>query len=305
MSDFSKGAAWIDGKIVPIAEAKVGVTDWGITHSDAVYDVVPVIDGAFFRMPLYLARFQASLATGRFEIELTAPQIVEGLRDMVRAAGLDNAYCAMVAMRGTPLIPGSRDPRECQNHFYAWCVPYVHVIKPDVVAKGASMLIAEDTRRIPESSVNLRAKNYHWGDLTAGLFEAKDKGFETVLLLDHAGNVTEGPGFNVFAIKGSTVVTPDVGVLQGITRQTVLEICADMGLTTEVRDLPQEEFLEADEVFLSTSGGGAVPITRVNDRVFGNGAPGPIAQDISRTYWAWTQWSEHRTPVVTVANAVS
>lgn len=298
MHDFSQGAAWIRGSLVPIADAKVGVTDWGITHSDAVYDVVPAIDNAFFRLDLYLDRFQTSLDLGRFEIGMTRVEIARALHDIVAASGLDSAYCAMVAMRGTPLIPGSRDPRDCANHFYAWCVPYVHVIKPDVAAKGASLMIPEDIRRIPVESVNPKAKNYHWGDFTSGLFAAKEHGFESVLLLDHAGNVTEGPGFNVFAIKHDTVVTPDMGVLEGITRRTVLEICHETGLSTEVRALPKEELLDADEVFISTSGGGVVPITRINDRIFSNGAPGPIAAQIAKTYWAWTQRPEHRTPFI-------
>ncbi len=297
MSDFSKGAAWMRGAVIPITEAQVGVTDWGITHSDAVYDVVPVIEGAFFRLPLYLERFGASMDTGRFDIGLTNLQITKALHDMVAASGLRDAYCAMVAMRGTPLIPGSRDPRDCANHFYAWCVPYVHVIKPEVAAKGASLCIPETIHRIPANSVNPRAKNYQWGDFTSGLFDAKDKGYETVLLRDHAGCVTEGPGFNVFAIKGDCVVTPDLGVLEGITRRTILEICAEMGLSVQVRALPVDEFLNADEVFISTSGGGAVPITKVNDRIFGNGAPGPTAQRIARRYWDWTTRSAHRTAI--------
>ncbi len=97
--------------------------------------------------------------------------------------------------------------------------------------------------------MNPRAKNYHWGDFTQGLFEAKDRNFETVLLLDHQGNVTEGPGFNAFALKGDRVVTAEHGVLHGITRRTVLEMCDEVGLRTEQRPLPLAEFLEADEVF--------------------------------------------------------
>lgn len=297
MTDFSKGAAWMRGSVVPISAAHVGVTDWGITHSDTVYDVVPVVGGAFFRLPLYLERFQASIAFGRFDIGMTALQIEEALHAMVRASALQDAYCAMVAMRGTPLVPGSRDPRDCANHFYAWCVPYVHVIRPEVAAKGASLMIPDGIHRIPPDSINPRAKNYQWGDFTVGLFEAKDKGFESVLLRDHAGHVTEGPGFNVFAVKGDHVVTPDLGVLEGITRRTVLEICAELGLSTEVRALPAEEVLDADEVFISTSGGGAIPISRVNDRIFGNGVPGPKSQQIARTYWDWTKRDVHRSPV--------
>lgn len=294
MDQFSKGAAWTAGKIIPIEQASVGVTDWGITHSDTVYDVVPVIDGAFFQLPLYLQRFQASMAAGRFDIGMQSGAVEAALHDMVATSGLRDAYCAMVAMRGVPAIPGSRDPRDCANHFYAWCVPYVHVIKPEIAETGARLMISPQTRRIPADSVNPRAKNYHWGDFTSGLFEAKDAGFESVILLDHAGQVTEGPGFNVFAIKGDVVVTPDLGVLEGITRQTVLDICAELGIATEVRALSREELLEADEVFISTSGGGAVPITGVDDRVYGNGVPGPKAQAIARSYWDWAQRPAHR-----------
>ncbi len=293
-TDWTKGAAWMKGEIVPIAEAKIGVTDWGVTRSDITYDVVPARDGGFFRLGHYLDRFEASMASLRMDVGMSREDIRQALHAMVVRSGLRDSYVAMVASRGTPLIPGNRDPRTCANHFYAWCVPYVHVISEEIADAGASLWIAKDVRRIPEDSVNPRAKNYHWGDLTQGLFEAKDNGFETVALLDHQGNVTEGPGFNVFAVKGGKVVTPDRGVLHGITRQTVLDICAEQGIRTESRALPLDELLEADEAFLSTSGGGAVPVTRIDDRIMSNGAPGPVASALRRTYWDWTRRPEHR-----------
>ncbi|MGP6085547.1 aminotransferase class IV [Antarctobacter jejuensis] len=297
MSDLSQGAAWMGGAVIPIAEAKIGVTDWGLTHSDIVYDVVPVVDGGFFRLDDYVARFMASVAAGRYRIPEGPEQIREALTRMVAASGLRDAYCAMVVARGVPRVHGSRDPRDCLNHFYAWVVPYVHVIRPEVLDTGASVWIAKTVRRIPADSVNPRAKNYHWGDFTAGLFEAKDAGFETVLLCDHAGNVTEGPGFNAFALKGDRVVTADLGVLQGITRRTGLEMAREIGLKTEVRALPLEEFLEADEVFLTSSGGGVLPITRVDDRIFGNGKSGPVATRLNALYWEWTQRADLRTEI--------
>ena len=152
-------------------------------------------------------------------------------------------------------------------------------------------------RRIPEDSVNPRVKNYHWGDLTQGLFEAKDRGFETVILLDHAGNVTEGPGLNVFAVRDGRVITPDRGVLEGITRRTVLEVCAEAGIATEIRALPVAEFMAADEVFICSPAGGPVAVTRVDERIFSNGAPGPVASRIREGYWAWVKRPELRQEV--------
>ncbi|WP_420395674.1 aminotransferase class IV [Nioella sp.] len=295
--DLSKGAAWLKGKIIPIAEATIGVTDWGLTHSDVAYDVVPVVNGAFFRLDAYLDRFAASMQALRMDPGLTRAEIAQALHDMVAASGLTDAYCAMVAARGTPLIPGSRDPRDCGNHFYAWCVPYIHVIKPETLDEGASLWIARHTRRIPADSVNPRAKNYHWGDFTQGLFEAKDNGFETVVLLDHQGNLTEGPGFNIFLVEGGTVTTPDTGVLEGISRRTALEICAGMGLETRVEPVPASRLDSADEVFLTSSGGGVLPITKVGQRIYGNGKPGPVATKARETYWHWTTLPEHRTEI--------
>jgi len=286
-TDWSKGAGWIKGEIVPIAEAKIPVYDWGVTRSDITYDVVPVWEGGFFRLNDYLDRFEASMKSTRLDVGMTREQIRAALHAMVARSGLRESYVAMVASRGVPLVHGIRDPRQCANHFYAWCVPYVHVVKPEIADKGASVWIAKEVRRIPEDSVNPLAKNYHWGDLTHGLFEAKDQGYETVVLLDHAGNVTEGPGFNVFAVKNGKVITPERGVLHGITRRTMLDICAAEGIATEERFLPLAELMEADEVFLSTSGGGAVPVTRVDDRVFSNGAPGPVASRMRVRYWEW------------------
>ena len=297
MPDFTKGAAWIRGEIVPIAEATIGVTDWAVTHSDVTYDVVPVWDGAFFRLNDYLERFETSIAACRMDIGMDRPAMTDALRNMVAASRLQRAYVAMVAARGIPLIHGSRDPRDCANHFYAWCVPYVHVIKPEVAEAGVRVWLSDKLQRIPPESVNPLTKNYHWGDFTAGLFEAKDAGFETVLLPDGAGNVTEGPGFNVFAIKDGRVVTPEAGVLHGITRRTALELCAEAGLVVEKRTLPIAELLEADEVFLSSSGGGIVPVAQIGTRSFGNGAAGEMALTLRARYYARLDDAAYRTEI--------
>lgn len=296
-SDFTDGAAWIGGKIVPISEARIGVTDWALTHSDVAYDVVPVWNGAFFRLPDYLGRFRSSMETCRMDVGLTLQEIEEALHEMVALSGLRSAYVAMVAARGTPVIPGSRDPRDCANHFYAWCVPYIHVVRPEIAEKGAGIWLSDTIRRIPDDSVNPRAKNYHWGDFTQGLFEAKDRGFETVILSDHTGNVTEGPGFNIFAVKDNSVITPDRGVLRGITRLTALELAREDGLETDERELAVTELMEAEEVFLTSSGGGIIPVSRIGDRVFSNGTAGPVASRLRRRYFARMDDPRYRTEI--------
>ena len=101
---LAKGAAWMNGEIMPINEARLPVNDWGILHSDITYDVVPVRDGAFFRLPDYMERFRASRASLRLDIGMDEAAISAALHRMVAASGLCNSYVAMVASRGVPLF---------------------------------------------------------------------------------------------------------------------------------------------------------------------------------------------------------
>jgi branched-chain amino acid aminotransferase len=288
--DFSGGAAWMDGRVIPMSQARIAVNDWGVTRSDAVYDVAPVWDGAFVGLERYLDRFFASLEWARMEIPVDREGLRAILHRIVAASGLRESYVAMVCTRGLPLIPGTRDPRACRQTFFCWCVPYIWVIPQEVAARGARLFLptGEDAvRRIPEASLNPRAKNYHWGDFTQALMEGLDAGYDTAAVLDLDGHVSEGPGFNLFAVKGDLLVTPARGVLEGRTRGVVLELAAAQGMRVEARALPLEEFLDADEVFLSTSGGGPVPIVEVNGRTYGNGAPGARTLALKADYWRW------------------
>lgn len=301
MTDFSEGAAWMGGRLLPVSQAAIPVTDWGLTHSDAVYDVVPVWQGGFFRLEDHLDRFLASMERARIAPPEGRDEIRAILHRIVGASGLASAYVAMVASRGRPKVPGNRDPRQCANHFYAWCVPYVFVHGSDGATRGVRLLVAEHVRRIPPDSVDPRAKNYHWGDFTAGLFEAKDAGYDSVVLLDHDGNVTEGPGFNLFAVTQGRLATAAEGCLEGITRATVLELAEAHGVPREVRAVPLDELLGADEVFSATSGGGPVAVTHVRagarERIYGNGAEGPVTARLRTAYWALMEDPAYVTPV--------
>lgn len=296
-NNLSNGAAWMKGRIIPIKDAKISVTDWGLTRSDITYDVVHVWDGHFFRIDDYLDRFMTSIAKLRLNIPQSRDDIRQTLHDMVAASGLTSAYVSMVASRGTPTVPGTRDPRACDNHFYAWVVPFVRVIPTEVAKRGAHIMLAGSSIRISPQSVDPTVKNYHWGDMTNALFEALDAGYDTCVLLDDRGCITEGPGFNIFAVIDGTVVTPQVGMLMGITRKTVLEICAELGLPHDIRDITADVFLQADEIFTATTAGGPVPVTRINGRILGNDAPGPIATRITETYWDWHKRAELITPI--------
>ena len=294
--DFSHGAAYTRGRFVPIDEASIPITDWGFLRSDAAYDVVTVWDGAFFRLDAHLERFAASCRRFRLDPGLDDARITQILAECVRRSGLRRAYVEMIVTRGQPPW-GSRDPRQALNQFHAFAVPYVWIANEAQRAAGLHLHLSE-VPRIPSASVDARAKNYHWADLTQGLLGALDAGYDTVALGDGAGNVVEGPGFNVFCVNTTgAIVTPASGVLEGVTRRTVLEMATQLGIAVEARALPASELRAAREVFLSSSGGGVMPVTRVDGQPIGDGRVGPVTQQLIDTYWAWHQDPRYSTPV--------
>jgi branched-chain amino acid aminotransferase len=189
-SSFAAGAAYVKGRYLPIAEAAIPVTDWGFTRSDAVYDIMHRFQGGFFRLGDQLDRFERSMESRRLRPPKDRAAIEAVLHRCVDLAGLQDAYVAMVALRGRPRTAGSRRPADCENHLVAYAVPWIDVVPPEVQASGAHLWIAS-TPPVPDASVDPMVKNYQWGDLTAGPFEAHDNGYDTPVPCDADGFVTE------------------------------------------------------------------------------------------------------------------
>jgi branched-chain amino acid aminotransferase len=279
----ASGAAFVEGRFVPVAEARVPILDWGFLRSDATYDVAHVWRGSFFRLDDHLDRFERGMARLRMSLPYDRSEIRDILIECVRLSGLREAYAEIVCTRGVP-PPGSRDPRECENNFFAFAVPFVWIADPEKQERGLHATIGR-VQRIGPESVDPTVKNYHWLDLELGLYEAYDRGGETVILVDREDNVVEGPGFNVFAVQGGRIATPSRGVLEGITRKTVIELAAGYEIALEQRAVPAGELRRADEVFLTSTAGGVIPVTKVDGEPVGDGAPGPITLRLRESYW--------------------
>jgi len=236
--EFEGGSVFIEGDWKPLSEAKVSLFDWGFTRSDATYDVASVWKGAFFRLDDHLDRFFASLAKMRMSIPYDRAQVRAILHGCVKAGGLQDAYVAMVCTRGVP-PRGARDPRLATNRFYAYALPFVWIAPPEKQRQGIDLHVSQRIRIAP-GSVDPTIKNYHWIDLVQSMFDAYDRGADTSCVVDAQGHVAEGPGFNVFMVKDGVVRTPDRGVLEGISRRTVIELCGALGIALRgaAQDVP-------------------------------------------------------------------
>ena len=293
--DWSAGAGYIDGKFMPIAEAKIPVTDWAYRRSDVVYDVVSVWDGVFFRLDDHLARFRRSMDRYRFSIKESDEEIRAILHKLVAISGLRSAYVAMDCLRGQA-APGVRSPVKARNYLSCYASPFTSLMPQDKIERGIHMMVSS-IPRIPHASVDATAKNFHWGDMNLSMFEADEKGADFPVLLDLDGNVTEGPGFNVFTVTNGVVATPDFNMLEGVSRASAMEICAELNIPFEVRKIPAEELRDADEIFVSSTAGGVIGVSRIDGRILNNDRPGPISAKIRETYWQKRIAGWHGEPV--------
>lgn len=289
------GAAFIDGDYVPIAEARIPILDWGFVRSDCTYDVVHVWNGRFFRLDHHLDRFEKSAAALHLENPHTRDEVVDILMRLVRMTGLREAYVEVVLTRGIP-PRGSRDPRLCRNRFYAFAIPFIWIATEEMRTRGIHLHVS-DILRIPPESLDPAIKNFHWGDMIRGLFQSYELGCDMPVLVDRDGNVTEGPGFNVFAVEEGTVTTPEGTCLLGITRQTAIDLLREQNVELVIGPVSPAALRAADEVFITSTAGGILPVTRIDHAPIGDGEPGPVTTRLKNLYWERHDQGWQSTPV--------
>jgi len=302
-SIYSKGCAWINGEFMPMSEAAIPIADTGFTHSDLTYDVVSVWNGKFFRLEDHLNRFERGWKRLRMNPPLTRSAMQDIVFDCVAKSGLREAYVELIVTRGIPL-DGERDIRKFANCFYAFAIPYVWIAKPEHQLNGINLVVANGAQRIPTTSIDPTVKNFQWGDLVQGLFEAYDRDAFTAVLLDADGNVTEGPGFNIFAYHEGRLITPPDGVLQGITRATVIDLADEIGIPCSIEPLSAAQLRTADEILLTSTAGGVMPVTVIDGQTIGDGDPGKVTMLLREMYWEahervqWTSQINYEQPAL-------
>jgi branched-chain amino acid aminotransferase len=280
---FPQGYAWIDSKYVELAEAKIPILDWGFLRSDATYDVVHVWKGRFFRLDKHIDRFFESAKKLRMPCQISRDELKKILANCVIKGKLESAYVEMIQTRGmSPKFV--RDPRLATPRIMAFAVPFGWILKQEDFEKGLNVLLT-DIKRIPPSSVDPTIKNYHWMDLVTGMLDAYEKGNDTAVLVDENNNITEGPGFNLFCINDSGIFTPDHGVLEGITRQSVFDLAKELHLPITKKSISVEELYNAEELFATSTAGGIMPITKVSGKEIGKGSVGNLTRQLHKLYW--------------------
>jgi len=287
---FAQGIAWVEGTLVPLYEARIPLLDQGFLHSDLTYDVPAVWDGRYFRLDDHLSRLEASCAKLRLRSPLPRDKIRQLLIKMVARSGIRDAYVEIIVSRGFTSVREARFGETSQNNLYMFVMPYVFVMEPEEQGskdgKGGDAVITRTVRRTPPGSMDPTIKNLQWGDLTRGIFEAADRGSTYPILTDGDANVTEGSGYNIVLVKDGVLYTPDRGVLEGVTRKSVMDVARANGIEVRLQVVPVELAYACDELFMCTTAGGIMPITSLDSQPVGDGKAGPVTMKIWYGYWA-------------------
>jgi branched-chain amino acid aminotransferase len=297
---YALGAAFTADRYCPLVEASVPLVDCGFMHADAVYDVVSVSRGCFFRLDRHQDRFARSCAAVRLRSPMKSSEEAAILHKIVALGGLADAYVWWAVTRGLPPLGRGEmiDPESFQPRFYAFASPFVWVADDEQRARGLDLVLSRERVRISPRAVDPTAKNFHWLDMQMALFEAGRRGAEWSVLPDEEGYLTEATGANVFVVSDGRVRTPDSGCLLGITRQSVFDLCAELGIEARAERIHGDELCDADEVFLTTTAGSIMPARSIDGRPIGGRAgPGEIAALLHDLYWErrWQGWDA--TPV--------
>ena len=251
------------------------------------------VGDSFFRLRDHQERFARSCARMKLTNPFSPEEEAAILNEIVARSGLRDAYVWWAVTRGAnPASPADRlHPERFQNRFYAFVIPYVFVKGDEDRQAGIHLHVAENYIRIPANAVDPRAKNFCSLDLNMSLMEAGEAGAEWSVMTDGKGMLTESPGSNIFVVKGDKVLTPELGCLEGVTRQTARELCEEVGKEVHVTEVAVADLMSADEAFLTTSAGGVLPISAVDGQPLCQGA-GPVSSRVHNLYWEkrWAGW---------------
>jgi branched-chain amino acid aminotransferase len=263
--------------ILPASEAGVPVLDHGFLFGDSVYEVVRSANGRSFMLEEHLDRMRLSAAMIYFELPWADAEIERRLQELRARLGADECYFRIIATRGPG--PISLLPDGCDR-------PGLYLIACDLIrypermySEGCTVAVVHRLRNDPRA-LDPRAKTGNYLNNMLGMIEAKEAGADDALFLNQDHHLTEATTSNVWVVENGKVITPPLaaGILAGITRDWILKMLPAAGVPVEEATVDHDRLVAADEVFLSGTVKGVMPVARIDSRPVGAGSPGPVTR---------------------------
>jgi branched-chain amino acid aminotransferase len=285
---------YVGGEFVPQSQARISVLDHAVLYGDGIFETACARNGRIFKLDAHLERGFRSMAA----IALTPPVDRATMRTLiietVRRNKLSDAYIKWIVTRGSngkPLM----DPTGCVANLIILVQPYINRASKERIAQGLRLKTVA-VRRPSGQVLDPQIKSLNYLNLVLAKLEAKASGADEALLLDVQGRVCEATGCNIVVVRGKRLLTPRHDVLEGITRESILDVAPGLGFTPELAELQLYDTYTADEVIICGTAGGLLPVTEIDGRRIGDGRPGPAFGVLRTAYEALVTSKRYGTP---------
>jgi branched-chain amino acid aminotransferase len=270
---------YINGELVDKENAKVSVFDHGLLYGDGVFEGLRSYGGKVFRLEEHLVRLWNSAKVIWLEIPISKELMAKAVNDTLAANGIKDGYIRLVVTRGAGTL--GLDPNRCSHPQVIIITDKIELYPEDFYRNGLEIVTASTMRNHP-GALNPRIKSLNYLNNILAKIEGLKAGCIEALMLNHKGEVAEATGDNIFLVRGGILQTPplDAGILEGITRDAVIELARGAGIEVSEMPLTRHDVYISEECFLTGSAAEVIPVVKIDNRLIGDGKPGPITRDL-------------------------
>jgi branched-chain amino acid aminotransferase len=289
---------WMDGELVPWAEARVHVLSHALHYGSGVFEGIRCYEttrgAAVFRLPEHIRRLFRSAHIYTMDVPYSQEAVIEAVKETIRANGLSSCYIRPLVFRGYGEMGLNPLTTPVNVSIAVW--PWGAYLGEEALEAGVRIKVSSwkrnDQNSLPPAA---KATGQYINSILAKV-EAIKGGYDEAIMLNMGGTVADGSGENVFAIRDGVIATPPIsaGCLGGITRESVIEIARDLGYEVREEHLVRTDLYLADEVFFTGTAAEVTPVCEIDDRKVGEGHRGPVTKEIQGTFFAATKGELNR-----------
>jgi branched-chain amino acid aminotransferase len=275
---------YINGKFFDKADAKVSVYDHGLLYGDGVFEGLRIYNGKVFRLKEHIDRLYESARHIWLEVPMSRDALTEAVVSTVQANNKKDGYIRLVITRGAGSL--GLDPRKTTDPQVIIIVDDISMYPPELYENGMEIVTASTIRNHP-NALNPRIKSLNYLNNILAKIEAIRAGCHEAIMLNVNGEIAECTGDNIFVVKRGVVRTPPphAGILEGVTRNTVMELAKVANIPMQEATLTRHDVYTADECFLTGTAAEVIPIVKCDGRIIGNGKPGPITRQLRERFF--------------------
>ncbi len=274
---------WLDGQMVSKEEAKLSVYDHGLLYGDGCFEGIRFYNGKIFRLDAHIKRLFNCMKYLMINLPWSFDEVCKATEETAAQSGLTDGYVRLVVTRGAGDL--GLDPAKCPVPSMVVIAQTISLYPQEMYDNGLKVITSSYRRANPDVLCQ-QVKSLNYLNSISAKIECKQHGAGEALLLNSQGNVAECTGDNIFIVKDGVVYTPPVteGALDGITRQAVIDICAELAIECKEVVMNRFDVVISDECFLTGTAAEVIAVSELDGRPIGTGKAGPVTKKILERY---------------------